>query len=198
MTSSETQSKQYSKLKETFPDLKLSEASYKNRASKLKNNITSLGKKDGSKKTEFLFTFSQEKWISLSEVVRKRHGNAEVCKGCLNDDRYRIPLSYIPINGSAKEFKKIAEENGLYRPVRHNIIEETKRDISELNSKYKEQFSVTFESALKMAEKSAVQKKWSQCAQEVKENIEEQWKETAVIRYEYKPFFSLQSRLSIF
>lgn len=181
LTGSETLSAQYKQLKRVFPHLTISESSYKNRAGKVRENISKLNKADCAKKSLFIETFCQEKWASLLEGAKKKHGNLSLCKGCLNNDKYRLPLSYVPINSA--EWHKIATENGLFRPARHNIIDETKRDINVLNGKYKEQFSVTFENALKMADKSTVQKRWSTVAQEVKENIQEQWKETAVVRY---------------
>ena len=78
--------------------------------------------------------------------------------------------------------QKKAKEKGLFRPAKRKIIEETEKDISILNQKYKENYAVTFDSALKIAERPTVRKNRSEIAQEVKENLEEQWNETTVVR----------------
>ena len=83
-----------------------------------------------------------------------------------------------------------AEEKGLFKPVKRKIIEETQKDINILNSKYKENYSITFDSTLKIAEKSSVRQKRSEIVKEVKENLEEQWNETAVVRYPFDLEFS--------
>ena len=177
-----TLKEQFTNLKTFFPNLELSESAYKNRSKNLIATIVSLGKADKVKKAAFLEIFSEEKWNSLTEGTRKKHAKKDHCHGCLGDDRFRETLSYLPIREKDRLGKQKAEAAGLFRPVKHSIVEQAKKDISLLNTRYKKDFSVSFESALQMAEKTAVRNKRSQIAQEIKENIEDQWCETAVVR----------------
>ena len=159
----------------------LSETAYKCRSKKIKETLALLGKTSSTKKYEFLDKFSSIKWNDLNDCVAKRHGTFE-CKGCLGDEKFRVPLSYLPINKHDRAAKAIAEEKGLFRPVKRKIIEAAEEDINLLNQKYKEQYSVSFENAMKIAEKTSVRQKKAEIAKEVKENIDDQWREKAVVR----------------
>ena len=184
-----TLSRQYQNLKLLFPGIKLSENIYKTRAKKVKEDIVWLAKKDKEKKKLFLESFCQESWKGLSNFKQQRHASFE-CKGCLGDETYRDLLSNLKINKKDLSTLNRAEEKGLFKPVKRKIIEETQKDINILNSKCKENYSITFDSTLKIAEKSSVRQKRSEIVKEVKENLEEQWNETAVIRYPFDLEFS--------
>ena len=97
-------------------------------------------------------------------------------------EKYRIFQSYLPINSNDNASKYKAEESGLFKPIRQQVIEATKDDVVELNRKYKKDFSMTFESAYNLVKKKEVDKKRSYLAKKVKENIENQWEETSVAR----------------
>ena len=174
-------SDQYKVVKKFFPDINLSENAYKLRAKFLTAKIRSLGKKFPSKKQQFCSTFSGESWSNLIPGVKAKHGSFE-CQGCLGNEKYREPLSFLRIDKSDITGQRIAEEKGLFVPVRLKLIEETEKDIKILNAKYKENFSMTFNSALKATNKAAAKQARSEIAKELKEDIEEQWKETAVVR----------------
>ena len=91
-------------------------------------------------------------------------------------------LSILPINPNDNIGKRKAEENGLFKPTSQQLSEATKIDVSLLNNKYKKEYSVTFEKAYNTVKKKAEDKKRNSIAQEIKENIENQWEETAVSR----------------
>ena len=180
-TSGYTLSTQHQNLKRLFSNIDVSEAVYKARGKKVKEDIIWLSKKDSNAKQEFVKTFSQQVWTSLSSTRQQKHGSFE-CKGCLREEKYRALLCQLRINKNDKIGFKNSEEKGLFRPVRRQIIEETEKDIKAPNDIYKENYSLSFESALQMSEKCSARQKRSEIAQEIKENIEDQWKETAVVR----------------
>ena len=151
--STNTLSQQYENLKLLFPGIKLSQHVYKSRGKKVKDDIVWLAKKDSEKKRLFLESFCQEKWNNLSDYKQQRHASFE-CKGCLGDETYRDLLANLKINKRDVTTLHRAEEKGLFKPVKRKIIEETEKDIGILNTKYKENYSITFDSALKIAERS--------------------------------------------
>ena len=55
--------------------------------------------------------------------------------------------------------QKKAEDRGLFKPRKHQLMDSTREDIDVLNSKYKTEFSTTFESAFKLVAKTEQPKK---------------------------------------
>jgi len=105
---------------------------YKRYFTKIKDVITVLSKNSSKKKIDVLNTFSIHNWNHLSEKSKEAH-SLMMCKGCLNNENYRIPLSYFPISKNFKSGKRKAEEFGLYKPSKVRIAEAAKEDIKQLN-----------------------------------------------------------------
>ena len=93
-----------------------------------------------------------------------------------------MPLSYLPIRKADKVAKRKAEEKGLFVPFKKALVEAANNEVIVLNQKFKEDYSVTFENAYKLAGKAEERRKRSEVIKEVKEDIELQWEETAVVR----------------
>ena len=171
-------------MRELFPDLKFSDTVYKNRLKKVKETFSKLGKNSADRKLEVVGAFSSLKWNELSPYEKKKHGDFK-CKGCLGSEKYRVVLSMLPINLNDSLGKKRAEESGLFKPIRQQVLEATKKDLNRLNYEYKNDFSMTFESAYNIVKNKETEKKRTEIAKELKENVENQWEETAVSRLNY-------------
>ena len=189
--SNKTLDEQISTIELLFPKLIFSRNAYKLRARKLKDTISKLGKSNVDKKFEVLNEFGIDKWSGFSQSTKEKHGEFD-CKGCVGTERYRVLLASIPINAYDNKAKKKAEDKGLFKPKKQQLMDSTREDIDVLNSKYKTEFSTTFDSAYKLVAKTEQPKKGAQSgnksnrkhlAKEIKKNIEDQWSETAVLRY---------------
>jgi len=111
--SSETYKNQYQFLEKLFPNLNVvTYNNFKRNGVKVKESLFKLGKRSTTLKEVFMDTFSMEKWGELSEEAKKLH-SADICKGCVNNETYRVPLSSVPIMNTAH--KRKAEENGLFQ-----------------------------------------------------------------------------------
>ena len=70
----------------------------------------------------------------------------------------------------------------MFVPVRRQITEAVNNEVDILNQQFRENYSVSFESALRLSGKSEERVKRSEIIREMKEDIEVQWAETAVVR----------------
>lgn len=140
-----------------------------------------MGKTNLIQRNNIINTFNRCKWNELTDKIKRNHG-VDACKAWISAEKFRIPLSYFPIHKSDVTAKKKAEDAGLFRPVNQQIVQATKKGISEMNRKYKAEYSTTFESTCKLVNISTERQRRVDLAQEMKENIEEQWKGTAVVR----------------
>ena len=179
--SGKTLSTQFAYILSLFPNLPLTENSFKCRSKKVVESVISLGKTSQEKLENFLKTFSVENWQGLTVTISLRHGTYE-CKGCLVNEKYRLPLSFLPIKKGDKAAKRKAEEKGLFVTVKRKILEAVNSKVTELNHEFKENYALSFEAAQKLVGKTEERKKRSEIVREVKENLKEQWAETAVVR----------------
>ena len=179
--SSKTYADQFSEIKSLFPLITQTENSFKCRSKKISETFASLGKTSTENLDKFLSIFSLSNYQKLPKNVSSRHGTLE-CKGCLSNAQFRVPLAYLPIKKSDKVARRKAEEKGLFVPVRRQITEAVNNEVDILNQQFRENYSVSFESALRLSGKSEERVKRSEIIREIKEDIEVQWAETAVVR----------------
>lgn len=168
-----------------FPDFeKNSYEVFRKKATKVKEQIFTLGKKNCDEKESLLRVFSSSNWKELTEAQKKHH-SLFICKGCLSQDKYRVVLATIPIPSSNKVAQKLAQESGLFRPGKEDLKVLAKEKIKEVNKEFKEKYSVNFSSILRSFDKKKPSKADTKKAivKEVKVNLQEQWQETSVLRY---------------
>ena len=107
---------------------------------KLKQLFANLFKDGLEKKMKVMMTFGSHNWVKLDQKERESHRLFD-CNQCLK--KYRIPLSYFPINKANRAFKKRAVEAGLFevvdgseseeevvnKNIQENILRQAKKDI---------------------------------------------------------------------
>ena len=149
--SDKTYDEQIASLRELFPGLKFSKTVYKNRSKKVKETYSKLGKNSSDRRLKLLGHFQLTNGMNFQST--KKIDMAILNVKHLGAEKYRIFLSYLPLNSNDNASKNKAEESGLFNPIRQRVIEATKDDVVELNRKYKKDFSMTFESSYNIVKK---------------------------------------------
>ena len=174
----------YEKFNDLFPDFeKVSYEIFRKKITKVKEQIFSLGRKNCEEKGTLLRVFGSSNWNKLTNIQKKHH-SLYTCKECLSQDKYIVVLATIPILPKDKVARKLAQESGLFKPRKKDLKVLAKEKIKEVNKEFKEKYSVNFSSILRSIDNqkpSRVKKK--EVIKEVKVNLQEQWQETAVLRY---------------
>ena len=173
----------FEKFLEGFPKIKVNFSTFRKRYNQIKENIESLGKTNVDGKFDVLFTFSSFHWSNLPDKEKLHHGTVTDCMGCLHNEKYRVQLANFPIRKKNFVFLKKAEQVGLFKTKNQRIMEEAKKDLGALNVKYKGQFAVSFQTALKKLNSSQEKARKAEIIRRAKTSIEDQWKDTTVLRY---------------
>ena len=114
----------------------------------------------------------------LSGELKSRH-SLENCDGCLKKGIYKTVLAQFPIKKLC--FRKKAEKAGLFKEK--NLHDITQKTLNKLNKQFKRDHGTSFTTEVKKVfkeEKKQINK--GDIIRAAKENIEQQWKETAVER----------------
>ena len=108
---------------------------------------------------------------------KKRHSLFK-CHGCLNNEKYRKCLAYLPVKN--KVLVKEAQNAGLYKPNKTELKDITKMIVNDLNKVYKETFNTKFTTQFQNI--SSKQNYPNSTKRAVKEELERKWAETSVGR----------------
>lgn len=170
--------KQFKKFKELFP-FEVHYEWYRRNVQRIKDSIQLLGKKSTPNKLKVLSCFSIDEW---KKVVRKERHSLFNCEECLRSDKLRPSLSLFPINKKDMKGKKRAEEAGLFRPpIQVKVVEALDR----LNEEFKSQnYTKSFEEAAFDLKRKLKRQEERVLLKKTKKNIESQWRETSVLRYQ--------------
>ncbi|XP_065653932.1 uncharacterized protein LOC136080770 isoform X2 [Hydra vulgaris] len=163
-------------------------------------NIRLLGKTSPSIKTEVMQEFSLERWGCLT-VKQKTDHRIKDCLGCQNEIKFKYYLSQFP--NRSKSYQSIAVKKGL---LKHKLYDKelmlndiTNTIVTQLDKDYQNIFQTTFTKThskiLKIKNKSTeeMSKQRKHISKNTVIDIENQWKETSVIRT-YGKNISLRTR----
>ena len=118
---------------------------YKRNFIKIKDLIFNLGKKCVDNKSSFLSIFSFESWNDLKASEKSKH-NLFRCNGCIRQEKFRIPLSYLPIKNVF--LKRKADEAGLFIPKKQKIVKAASETLKEVNTNFIKENNISFQKAL--------------------------------------------------
>ncbi|XP_065639884.1 uncharacterized protein LOC124815982 isoform X2 [Hydra vulgaris] len=159
-------------------------------------NIRLLGKTYPSIKTGVMQEFSLERWRCLT-VKQKTDHRIKDYLGCQNDIKFKYYLSQLP--NRCKSYQSIAAKKGLLKHKELMLNDITNTIITQLDKDYQNTFQTTFTKThskiLKIKNKST-EEMYKQRKHIIKNtvlDIENQWKETSVIRT-YGKNISLRTR----
>ena len=176
-----------SNLKETYEKLqlffgidyfKINYTTFRNKYPSIIDQIRSIGKQNPDVKEHILNTISKSEWSLLSGQLKSRQ-TLENCDGCLKKGIYRSVLAQFPIK--SLWLRKKAEKAGLFKEK--NLRDITQKTLNKLNKQLKRDHGTSFTTEVKKVfKKERKQINKGDIIRATKENIEQQWKETAVER----------------
>ena len=170
----------YKKFSSTFADYNIEYKTFVNKFPGIIENIKSLGKRSPSIKHEILSLFGSHSWKNLSEEIKSKHTFSD-CKGCLQDEKYKNGLAELPIKKSCAKFKAKAKQYGLIKPK--ILADITTKIVNDLDQEYNEKYNTTFSKQIQLNSERKKPTADSSIARKTIQNVEKQWKETAVERY---------------
>lgn len=173
----EDYSKFFHKYEEKF---QVEYSTFANYFSAIVEHIRSIGKTSSKIRDEILAIFSSKVWASMPQPKQNCHSLYD-CDGCLKNEKLKYMLAEFPIKKGNVRFKARAKSAGLVKAqVLRNI---TSNIVNKLNEDYKRDYNTTFTGQICKQHKNNSPDEVKSIARATKQDIEKQWKETAVERY---------------
>ena len=169
---------QYQLFKSEFQSFDIDYEWYRRNVNRIRDSLQSLGKRSAETKGKIVTCFSREKW---NKVLSKEKHSIFYCKECLRSDKLRPILSLFPINKKDNRARKKAEDAGLFRPPIEDRIQSS---LERLNEEFKCDYDKSFEEVTFELKRKFKRKEERCVLKKAKENIESQWRETSVLRYQ--------------
>ena len=154
---------------------------YRKNIVKAKKAIQKISQSNKENKQTLLATFGQEKWNSLSAQAQAKHTMFK-CKECKN--HHKDALNLFPIKSKNHVAKSKAVEAGLHKKEKAVGKEVAKEMVKQLDRGFRAEFECSFKEAVGLDGRSAKKKK-DMATREAKKDIERQWKETSILRFDY-------------
>ena len=153
------------------------------------NNVRYIGKQSPSSKDHILTGFAAKRWSELKDCEKQKHSLTN-CNGCLHDYQFKCLLGLFPYQ--SKSFKTLAKQNGILNKKEHVLHDITNELVQKLDKEYKKNFQTTFSEVhaniynleyKSKEEKNKENKKEKRLiVKSTVHDIENQWKETSVVR----------------